>query len=379
MKEEIRDKRKVLHILYSILPSGAETMLLNSADSWKSYDKHVLATASNVGEYSDFLQRKGYTIHHIFKKNPISQQIAVQRFIRENSFDVVHIHRESQSMYYALSARIAGAGSVVRTAHNVFEFKGFLKIKRTITRFIERRILKVKYVAISKSVYRNELKKFSNKSVMQINNWFDEKVYRFISDEEKRQQRRQMSISPDTFCIVSVANCNDVKNHQLIIKAIANIINSNDESLKQIKIKYFHIGSGPLENEEKQLAVSLGVENNIYFIGRYNNPIQYLSVSDLFVMPSIYEGVGISAMESMVTGMNVLLTNVPGLCDFHSIKSDNIYYSSLDIKDFTDAIKRVMYKFINGGLTNNFDQSKAILNEYSMKKSVCKYMDVYEM
>lgn len=354
---------KVLHVLNELLPSGAEVMLHSAYPYWdKKYEMHILSTTPSIGVYAAELNNVGYSVHHIYDKNPICLIWKFVIFVRKNKFDVVHIHREGMSLYFEIAALFGGAKRVVSTVHNVFTFHGLLKIRRIATRHLGK-LLGTKVVTISESVYLNEKSNFGIESVI-VNNWYDENRFSYTDDKIKKIARQQLGIQEDSFCIVSVGNCSHVKNHMSILKAIT--------ELKDYPVVYLHIGKGEMEQEEQEYVVANHIENKVRFEG-HTDPLIYLQASDLFIMPSVYEGVGISALEAMATGMRCLLTDVPGLKDFKKLKLDNVVYSNLDDNDILKCLKKEI-KHTSG---TSEVQAKLIRKFYGIQQGVDGYQKIY--
>ncbi|WP_342044838.1 glycosyltransferase [Bacillus sp. OTU530] len=362
---------KILHVLNSLLPSGAETMLKTSAEYWGvDLEKHILATSSDIGPYAIELENAGYIIHHISANNSFKQHYKVMKFIKNGKFDIVHVHTEGQALYYELDAKLGSAKKVIRTVHNVFSFNGLLRIRRTITRFLGR-IIGVKHIAISQSVYENEKKMFYNTCNAIVNNWYDETIFNFTSEETKREARAKLGISLDEFCIVSVGNCNIVKNHMSILRALVELKKRNH------KFVYLHVGKGALEGEEKEFTLKNDLQENVRFIG-FENPLTYLRAADLYIMPSLYEGVGIAALEAIGTGIPVLLTNVAGLKDFKEHAFDNVVYCELDNDSIKNGILDCIDSFKKEKYTNSSKQVEEVQKIYGIKQGVKGYLKFYK-
>lgn len=362
---------KVCHILNSLLPSGAETMLANSESNWTGCEKHILATKKELGNYADTLEKAGYQIHHVAQVHFLQQHFFVVLFLKKLRPDVVHIHRESQDCYYALDARLAGVSSIVRTVHNVFDFHGQLRLRRILTRWIGRK-LGTRYIAIGRSVFNNEKNNFKNRPFKIIDNWCNESRFIFIEEELKKKKRMELNITEDTFVIISVGNCSPIKNHMLLLRAIDKIVREN----RLAKVLYFHVGHGVTEAEETAYVKEHHLENIVRFMGHVD-PIEYYQVADLNVMPSLYEGVGISALEAMFCGITCLLTDVVGLCDFKYLESEDIIFSTLDEVDFFTNVEKLWSQFRCGELRNSRELSEIAHIKYNRGKSVQQYMEVY--
>ena len=189
-------------------------------------------------------------MHHIPFKKSAKYFIKFYHLIREEKYDVVHIHPERAFFWHALVAKQAGVKNIVRTVHNVFNFSGYLRIKRMIQRFVASKMLMVQFVSIGSSVAEMEKKIFFNNTIL-IPNWIDEKNFLPAGDENERNQIKiKLGISLTDKVIVSVGSCNVMKNHDDIIIALSELI-------KEIKnIYYIHVGDGPLQKKEKELAVT---------------------------------------------------------------------------------------------------------------------------
>lgn len=359
---------KVLHILNSLLPSGAETMLSCSAHYWnKNLEKHILVTNENRGTYAETLEKAGYIIHQISHKNYFRQHMAVWKFIRVNEFDIVHIHRQSEACSYAMDAKITGTKRIVRTVHNVFIFHGLVQIREFIARQIAV-MLGCKHVAISPSVKENEWRHFRIKCI-EISNWFDSDRFFYVDMRTKTKAREELKLDENKFYIVSVGNCTPVKNHMVILKALARY--REEEAFQDVM--YLHVGKGVQEKEEKQFVKKNGLEEKVLFFG-FDDPILYLQASDLFVMPSQYEGFGISGIEGLATGIRAIFTDVPGLKDFKNMNFDNLVFAPLN----DEEIEKCIYKEItNRQVVKSQKQANQVRFLFGIQRGVEQYEQFY--
>lgn len=368
-------QKKVAHILNELIPSGAEKMLYDSNKLWDGLEEYILATQKEEGDYAKQLRDAGYLVVHIYNKNFLKQHIAIYNFFKQEKIDIVHIHRESQSLFYTIDAKLAGIKKIVRTVHSTFLFSGLLRMRRIVTRFLERRLGSI-YVAIGESVRDNEQRRFYNPCKKMIFNWCDSS-FQFVSDAEKKRNKHEKYGEQDTFVIATVGNCYAIKNHKLIIEALGKLL-ENKEVLEKTsqQIQYIHIGSGDLEDEEKKYVKYLGIEKNVKFMGR-RNPQDILAMTDVYVMLSSYEGCGIAALEALQTGVNVLLSDVVGLRDFKKLNSDNLHYVELNVEKVMDEIYALYKQYLLGELKNSEMQSLHVKEMYDMDKSVKKYREIY--
>lgn len=304
---------RVLHLLNELRPSGVETMLRAAAQEWRKQGitGEILCTGERPGAYAGTLREAGFVIHHLpFQRSP-AFLFAVGTFFRRNHFDVIHIHAERANFWYAALAYATGHRQIVRTVQNVFPFRGALRFRRYLQRWLMRHAFGVRMSACSESVRSQEACSFRNPATV-LPNWFDSDIFR---RGERAKARGALGIPMDVFAVCSVGNCSSVKNHAAVIQALA-------ESLPVI---YLHVGEEEADGHEKRLADELGVASQVRFFGPRLELCSLFHASDLFVMPSLYEGFGISAVEAMGAGLPVALADVPGLQDFRGM-DPSIYW-----------------------------------------------------
>lgn len=102
--------------------------------------------------------------------------------------------------------------------------------------------------------------------------------------------------------LLSVGEVNTNKNHRLVIEALGKIQNPN--------LYYIVVGKGPLMREEKELAQSLGVK--AIFTGYRNDVKRFYQMADVFVFLSLREGLSVSMMEAMTSGLPCVASRIRG-------------------------------------------------------------------
>jgi glycosyltransferase involved in cell wall biosynthesis len=299
---------KILHVLNSLQPSGAETMLRLTAQPMleRGFELEVLSVGRQVGSYASTLASAGYEVHHI-PLEPVGPFLrAYARLLRRGRYDVVHVHPERANVLLAGFSRAYGRAGVVRTVHSHFAFTGRLRLERRLHRALLR-WMGVVHVSIGASVSASEWQRFRNPTTT-IHNTFDEARFVAVTPASRRAARTAIGIDRESFVVSVVGNCGPVKNHEAAIAALA--------ELELPDAQLLHVG---LENEavtgERRLADALGVLDRIEFLGFVDDVPSVLHASDCFVMPSRYEGFGIAALETLGCGIPAVLADVPGLRD----------------------------------------------------------------
>ena len=299
---------RVIHILNSIEYSGAEIMLYQAADTFTKHhiETTLLACYPNHGQFEQPMRDAGYQIDHIGDVRPLTLLSNFYQYFKSNRFDVVHIHNETYYVWKVMLLRLTGHNNIVRTFHNNWEFTGWLRIKRTLHRKIAT-WLGVKNHAIGTAVQVNEEKTFLNKSII-INNWIKPNAGLLTNKEEINQlKRRELGIDPDAFVLISVGGCSYIKNHAFIFNLLQPLIT------RGLKLCYVHAGTGNDEADEKVLAQKLGVDSQVIFTGNRKDIPELLLMADIYLMPSLFEGLSIALLEAMYYNGLVLVSDAPGL------------------------------------------------------------------
>ncbi len=358
---------KTLHIFNELMPSGAEVMMISAAPYWREagIDSSVLSTGDVVGPYSVELAKAGYNVFHIpFKKSPLFF-LSVLRLVASKKIDVIHIHCERAAFYYAICAFVLRK-KTVRTIHSTFAFTGLLAVRRRLQRRILN-MLKCRQVSISHSVKETEKRFLCNDTIL-IPNWFDDKKYRMPDSQERQLARSFYGIPENSFVVVSVGNCAPVKNHGAVLRALAILRDSLD-------FIYLHVGREEEGHPERKLAFDLGIEARVRFVGLSNDVVSALFAADVFVMPSLYEGLGLAALEAMATGVPAVLSDVRGLDDLKMIKG--VSWSDLTPATIADRILQTSTLSGKERSALSISLSKQTKAIYDVRRSLHAYIDLY--
>lgn len=125
-----------------------------------------------------------------------------------------------------------------------------------------------------------------------------------LSEEEKKIFRRHYHIPEDAILLLSVGELNKGKNHQMVISALA--------ALKRQDIYYMICGQGVLKNYLRKYAERMDVSNRICMPGYQENMPWIYQNADIFVFPSMREGMPVALMEAMAAGLPCVASNIRG-------------------------------------------------------------------
>ncbi len=336
---------RVLHILNELRPSGAEVMLELAAPVWLRLgcELHLLALADTPGPQAERLTAAGWSVTNVSRSSGTLKLIAsVKAAILRIRPDVVHLHQEGQSLPLCFAVWQTGVPKC-RTVHNNFPFTGQLRLRKALERWLCRR-LGSKHLSISTSVQATELKRFHNPTDL-CWNWFDETRFRPPTPEERTTARERLGIPADQKVLITVGNASDVKNCRVVIEALS--------ALKNPALHFYQIGNPHPEGTDVKIASQSGVAGQFHPMGPRQDVSDWLWACDLYLMPSIFEGFSLAAVEAIASGSECILADSPGLADHRNLNIESTW-----VPPTADAFQ----KAINAAILNPTNQAQLIIN-----------------
>jgi len=334
---------RVLQIISSLSSGGAEVFVaqLTAALSTKC-DVKLLTYAGELDKkgvfLKEYLQEKGVDYKTLNAKSYISRLMVPFSFAKEiKKFkpDVVHVHLTRSEQFLYLSSLISGKKyKSVRTKHDETPYPEFI-LNKYINNYFDFNI------ACSSSALDPLIDLgLSDKSKI-INNGVDLSavVQSDPSDEYINNLKEKLSIPLHKKVFINIGRMhktNDVyqKSQDLIIRSLNNLKNTND-------VHVLFLGDGNGREYLEGLASECGVDNYVRFVGVVDDVFDYLICSDIFLMPSRWEGLPISAIEAACFGMPMLVTDIKSfkLFDAGSVvkcKNESTHDLSLSIDNMIE-------------------------------------------
>lgn len=279
-----------------------------------------------VAAHNDFENPEECVIPHCdtyfnvpFERFPLSPSNAtsyreLKKIIDAGDYDIIHCHTPVSAMITrlaALGARKRGT-KVIYTAHGFHFFKGaplinwllYFPVEWALARFTDA------LITINKEDYARA-QKFAAKRVYYVPGvGIDTKKFA-VDEETKRAKREKIRTElgiPDTATVLlSVGEVNENKNHRVVIEALA--------KLKATDVHYIICGRGELEESHKALAKQFELEGRVHLTGYRNDVADFYQAAEIFVFPSLREGLPVAVMEAMASGLPVICNDIRGCSD----------------------------------------------------------------
>ena len=260
----------------------------------------------------------------------------LKKLIQREKYTCLHCHTPVAGMI----ARLAAKGTetkVIYTAHGFHFYKGaplqnwllYYPVEKWLSRYTDL------LITINKEDYQRAKKKFHAKETKYIPGvGIDvEKIQTVQVDREKK--REELGIGKDDFLLLSVGELNKNKNHEVVIRAIA--------ELRNPKIKYAICGKGPLKEYLEELAEKLGVRNQLFLLGFRTDVIEICKSADVFVFPSKREGLSVALMEAMACGLPCVVSKIRGNVDLIFEKENGFLFDLEKMEQLNKQILKLLY------------------------------------
>lgn len=260
----------------------------------------------------------------------------LKRVLKDGNYKIVHSHINALSVFSLWAAWSAGVPIRIAHSHsttNKSEWK-----KNLLKQFLKpfSKVFANTYFACTEHAGRWLFgnKTFDKGLVTVINNGIDVDSYVF-NENVRKEKRKELNLKDSDIVIGHIGRFMKQKNHKFLIDIFKELYKENNN------YKLMLIGQGPLQDEVKQKVKDLDIENAVMFLGQKNDANKYYQAMDLFLFPSLYEGLGMVFVEAQAAALpSVASTEVPVIAKV----SDRAYFIGLDqpIKVWKDIIAEVI-------------------------------------
>jgi glycosyltransferase involved in cell wall biosynthesis len=230
---------------------------------------------------------------------------AIYKIIKSEKIDIVHCHRHKATVIGALASAIAGVSEVISHVHGLTRTR---TRKRYITNWILFKRVK-KIIAVSDSVRKDIIRTNLNlnpEKVVTVRNGIDLGLIDSINTTRK-DARLKLGLPDDTITFGTVGRLTRTKGQSYLLEAFSKIL----EQIHDARLVL--IGEGPLSEELRRQAGNLNISSKILFTGYRNDVRELLKGLDVFVLPSVAEGLSIALLEAMASRLPVIASNVGGI------------------------------------------------------------------
>lgn len=363
---------RILHVLDSLENGGLENGVLNLIRHMDAGQfEHSVCTVRAQGVNAARLPAGRVQLVHLGKREGARFQLPeLRRAIRENQPDIVH-SRNWGAIEAVAGARLAGNCKVIHSEHG---FEAGASAQEPFRRRIFRRLtfeLADRVLCVSNQLRNFHARQtgFSASRITVIHNGVDSE--RFCPDAAARVRvRREFGIGENEFCIGCVGNLLPVKDHRTLLDALGRL--GDAASGWRVLIA----GEGPERPDLERLAHGLPGRSRISFPGRIQDVPELLNAFDVYVLPSLNEGISNSLLEAMATGLPAIASQVGGNPEVVEDNSSGLLFPAGEASCLSEHLLRLNAQ---RGLRTQLGEAarRRAREEFSIRSMVEKYEGLY--
>ncbi len=381
----MRGEVRILNIITRLNIGGASSHTINLTERLNSNGfRSVLASgveSEREGNMIDLAHRKGIEppiMSHLRRDVSICRDVAavVQLYllIKKHSPHIVHAHTTKAGTLGRIAAWLAGVPVIVFTLHGSYFYGYFSRAKTRMFTCIERLLSLVsdRIIAVSDQERREiiEQKIGTEDKVIKIPLGLELDDL-FTCDPKKGILRSELGIEPGRKLIGIVARLVPIKGHRFFLDAARLVLQSCPDLL------FLIIGDGELRQELEEYASSLGIAENIVFLGfRRDLPTIYADL-DIVALSSLNEGLPVSVIEAMAAAKPIVATCVGGVPELLDEGRHGIIVPPSNSEKLANGILEILDNPEMGGRMGELGR-KAAMERYTIDTLVENITDLYQ-
>lgn len=359
---------RVLHVVTYMGRGGLETMLMN-------YYRHIdrskvqfdfLVHRGFEADYDEEIKSLGGRIYHVSRLVPWSRRYKAELrhfFITHPEYKIVHVHQDCLSSVVLQCAKDCGIPVRIAHSHNSNQDKN---IKYLFKRYYMRKIPETATELFACGKAAGDWM-FGGKAYQLLPNAIAAEKY--IYEEEKAKKiKKDLGLEKD-LVIGHIGRFNPQKNHKFLIDIFEKCFEKNQ------KVRLMLIGDGEGRKEIENKVKECGLQDNVLFMGVRRDVPELLQAMDVFVFPSLYEGLPVTMIEEQAAGVPAVISDrvseeciitkglvkVEGLEETPEQWADEILkQAKISKSDRSEEIKKAKY---------DIETTAKRLEEYYLKKA----------
>ncbi len=305
------------------------------------------------------LDNLGVKSYHVdFRRNPIKPQnlkafVALKRLIKSEGFDLIHCHTPVGGILTRLAAmgeRKKGT-RVIYTAHGFHFFKGAPLINWLIYYTAEKlcSYFTDTLITINGEDFATAQKNLKAKNTVYLPGAGIDMV-RYDITVNREEKLREIGVPADSKVILHIGELSKRKNQITAIRAF--------NELDDVNAHLLLVGIGELEQELRNHCDYLGIKERVHFLGFRTDIPELLGVADIFIFPSLQEGLPVALMEAMASGLPCVCLDIRGNNDLIDEKGGYLLKDDF-CKDFAQCIEEL---FAN-------EEKRTSMGQYNKEKA----------
>lgn len=222
----------------------------------------------------------------------------LKRVLKEGNYKIVHSHINTLSVFSLFAAKCAKVPVRIAHSHSTTNKKEKKKnlMKQVLKPFSK--LFATDYMCCSELAGRWLFgdKLYNEGKIYLLNNAIDLKKFEY-NEKIREEVRKELNIGEETFVMGHIGRFVEQKNHSFLIDIFYELHKEKQNAVLML------VGQGPLQEESKAKVEQLGLKDKVLFLGQRNDTASLYQAIDVFVLPSLYEGLPVVGVEAQAAGL----------------------------------------------------------------------------
>ena len=305
--ETIEEPIRVASVIGRYIGGGVEAVTINY---YRNIDKNKVQLdficdedSTNI-PYEEIERMGGKVIIIPSYSKPFKYHKALKRILKEGNYKIIHSNINTLSVFSLFAAKCAGVPVRIAHSHSTTNKK---EKKKNLMKQVLRPFSKVfatDYMCCSELAGRWLFgnKEYDKGNVYLLNNAIDLDKFKY-NESLRKKKRKELGIKDDTLVIGHIGRFVAQKNHDFLIDIFNEIYKKNNNSILLLA------GQGPLMEDIKNKVKELNLDDNVKFLGQRNDANELYQAFDVFLLPSLYEGLPVVGVEAQASGLLCYLSD----------------------------------------------------------------------
>lgn len=300
---------RVLHVLGTLDMGGIENFLMNI---YRNIDRNKIQFdfVINDREKEDIFEKeiislggKIYKIPPIVKVGHFKYFKALRDIFQKNNYSIVHSHYNAISGFILHEAKKVGIKNRIAHSHIALDkncnYKGLVGLYKKYSKSLINKNSTLRFACSKKAgewLYDKEKFQVINNGIITKNYIFNPKI--------RELKRKELNIKENEIIIGHIGRFNLQKNHKFIIEIFHKLIKLD------LNYKLILVGDGELKKEIEEKVKKMNIEDRVLFLGIRRDVNELLQAFDLFLFPSLYEGLPVTLIETQTSGLQSFISDI---------------------------------------------------------------------
>lgn len=335
--------RKVAHIITDLDVGGAEKQLLLILPYLQKYFEIYVICCRSVGTIGKIIEKSGIKIIYLGAKSNLDVRVIwrMRQAIRQIRPDIIVTYLLFADILGRIIGKMAGIKKIICNERSSLPGRDYLRSldkwtgslvttyvvqTQTFKRFLTKRlnVAENKFHVIPNAVLVKETR----------NNHRHGRGPAF--GREKLQTRKALGFNQDDILVAYVGNLKKAKGHNVLLRA-ARLMTNNQLPMTN-DIKLLMVGDGRLRRNLERKANKLGISNKVHFLGLRDDVQEILAASDIFVIPSLAEGMSNALLEAMAVGLPCIVSDIEVHREMIKDGENGLLFKTGNAKDLSKKI-----------------------------------------